>query len=113
MAEETLLFVKQNIEIGVNAAFLRCYEAFQQVILMDESKNLANENYEIVQSKYLNQLAIMAELTDASNAKLNADLQFVNAVINAQLVLQFVESNRGTVILIIYFNRNAELILSC
>jgi len=84
VAEETLVLAKQNIEIGVNAAFLKCYEASQQVILMDESKKLANENYEIVQSKYLNQLAIMAELTDASNAKLNADLQFVNAVINAQ-----------------------------
>jgi len=84
VAQESLLFVQQNIEIGVNAAFLKCQEAEQQVLLMNEAQNLANENYEIVQAKYLNQLAIMAEMTDASNAKLNAELQFVNAIINAQ-----------------------------
>ena len=84
VAQETLTLVQQNIEIGVNAAFLKCREAEQQVYLMDEAKTLANENYEIVHAKYMNQLAIMAEMTDASNAKLNADLQFVNAVINAQ-----------------------------
>ena len=84
VAQEALTLVQQNVEIGVNAALLKCREAEQQVMLMDEAKNLANENYEIVQAKYLNQLAIMAELTDASNAKLNAELQFVNAVINAQ-----------------------------
>ena len=84
VAQEALTLVQQNVEIGVNAAFLKFREAEQQVVLMDESKALANENYEIVQAKYLNQLAIMAEMTDASNAKLNAELQFVNAVINAQ-----------------------------
>jgi len=83
VAQESLSLVEQNIEIGVNAAFLKYHEAEQQVLLMDEAKNLANENYEIVQAKYLNQLAIMAEMTDASNAKLNAELQYVNAVINA------------------------------
>jgi len=84
VAQETLTLVHQNIEVGVNAAFLKCREASQQVILMNETKNLANENYEIVQAKYMNQLVIMAEMTDASNAKLNAELQFVNAIINAQ-----------------------------
>jgi outer membrane protein TolC len=96
VAHETFSLVQQNIEIGVNAAFLKCHEAEQQVMLMDEAKNLANENYEIVQAKYLNQLAIMAEMTDASNAKLNADLQFVNAVINAQFQYYSLLKSTGT-----------------
>ena len=83
VAQETLTLAQQSIEIGVNAAFLKYQEAEQQVVLMDESKALANENYEIVLAKYLNQLAIAAEMTDASNAKLNAELQYVNATINA------------------------------
>ena len=82
-AQETLVYTQQNIEIGVNVAFLKYQEAEQQVLLMKESENLANENYEIVRAKYLNQLAITAEMTDASNAKLNAELQYANAVINA------------------------------
>ena len=96
IAQETLALVQQNIEIGVNAAFLKCREAEEQVYLMDETKNLANENYEIVQAKYLNQLAIMAEMTDASNAKLNAELQFVNAVINAQFQYYSLLKSTGT-----------------
>ena len=81
--QEALIYTQQNVEIGVNAAFLKCREAAQQVILMDESKQLANENYEIVRAKYLNQLAITAEMTDASNAKLRADLEYTNATISA------------------------------
>jgi outer membrane protein TolC len=84
LAQESLTLAQQGIEIGVNAAYLKFREAEQQILLMDEAKNLANENYEIVQSKYLNQLAIAAEMTDAGNAKLNAELQYVNAVINAR-----------------------------
>ncbi len=82
-SQEALVYTRQNIEIGVNAAFLKYREAEQQVLIMDESKKLANENYNIVRAKYLNQLVVTAEMTDASNAKLNAELQYVNAVINA------------------------------
>lgn len=84
ITQETLTYTQQNIEIEVNAAYLKYQEAEQQVVLMDESRKLANENYEIVRNKYLNQLAITAEMTDASNAKLNAELQYANATINAK-----------------------------
>ena len=82
--QEVLVYTQQNVEIGVNAAFLKFKEAEQQVILMDESKKLANENYEIIKAKYLNQLAITAEMTDASNAKLRAELEYTTAAINAK-----------------------------
>jgi Outer membrane protein len=81
--QEALVYTQQNIEIGVNTAFLKYREAAQQVVLMDESRQLANENYEIVRAKYLNQLAITAEMTDASNAKLIAELEYANAAISA------------------------------
>lgn len=84
ISQEALVYTQQNVELGINVAFLKYQEAEQQIQLMDESRKLANENYEIVRAKYLNQLAITAEMTDASNAKLNAELQYANAVINAQ-----------------------------
>lgn len=83
ITQEALNYTQQNIEIGVNAAYLKYQEAEQQIKLMDESRVLANENYEIVRNKYLNQLAITAEMTDASNVKLQAELEYANAVINA------------------------------
>ncbi|MDR2234206.1 MAG: TolC family protein [Tannerella sp.] len=83
ITQESLTYTQQNVEIGVNSAYLKFQEAKQQVKIADESKKLANENYEIVKSKYLNQLVITAEMTDASNAKLNVELQYADAVINA------------------------------
>lgn len=82
ITQEALTYTQQNIEIGINAAYLTYKEAGEKMKLMDESRILANENYEIVKNKYLNQLAITAEMTDASNAKLNAELEYSNSVIN-------------------------------
>ena len=47
-----------------------------------ESKHLAEENYKIIEKKYLNQLALITDMLDASNSKLEAELQFVNSEIN-------------------------------
>ncbi len=92
--QESLLYIRQNVEIEVNAAYLKYKEVEQQIVLMEESKELANENYEIVKNKYLNQLAITAEMTDASNAKLNAELEYENAMINA--LFQYYQLLRST-----------------
>ncbi len=94
--QETLLYTQQNVEIGVNTAFLKYKEAQQQALLMDESTKLANENYNIIKAKYLNQLAITAEMTDASNAKLNAELQYANAVINVSFQYYNLLKSTGT-----------------
>jgi len=83
VTQEALTYTQQNVEIGVNSAYRKFQEAEQQVKIADESKKLANENYDIVKNKYLNQLVITAEMTDASNAKLNVELQYADAVINA------------------------------
>ncbi|PWH84816.1 TolC family protein [Brumimicrobium oceani] len=82
VSEEAFTYVNQNIEIGVNAAFVKYKESILQAELMEESKDLATENYNIIEAKYLNQLAITAEMTDATNAKLEADLQYANASLN-------------------------------
>lgn len=82
VTEDAYTLVDQQIEIGVNAAFVKYKEALLQADLMEESKALATENYNIIESKYLNQLAITAEMTDATNAKLEADLQYANASLN-------------------------------
>jgi outer membrane protein TolC len=96
VAKEALEYTNQNIEIGVNAAYVKYEESLKQAILMEESKRLANENYHIVEAKYLNQLAITAEMTDATNAKLEAELQNANAEINVQFQYYNLLKSAGT-----------------
>ena len=39
----------------------------------------AEENYRIMQNRYLNQLAILTDLLDANSVRLNVELQLVTA----------------------------------
>lgn len=74
--------VQQMIDVAVNAAYIKYNEAITQNNTLGTNKNLADENYRIMNSKYNNQLAILLDLIDASNQKLDAELQFVNSEIN-------------------------------
>ena len=73
---------RQMIDIAVNAAYIKYNEALTQNNTLGTNKNLADENYRIMNSKYNNQLAILLDLIDASNQKLDAELQFANSEIN-------------------------------
>ncbi|MGG5576237.1 TolC family protein [Myroides sp. C15-4] len=81
-AEETKVWAMQQVEMSVHAAYSKYEEAIQNAHLLERSQQLAQENYRIIEAKYLNQLAIQAEMTDATNAKLEAELQYANAQIN-------------------------------
>ena len=94
IVEENFVLSQQNIEMEVSAAYVRYNESVKQAGLMRESQRLANENYRIIEAKYLNQLAITAEMTDASSAKLNAELQYANAEIN--VVFQYYNLLKST-----------------
>jgi len=74
--------VTQMLEIAVNAAHIKYNEALTQNKTLAVNRNLTEENYRIMESKYNNQLAIQLDLIDASNAKLDAELQYANSEIN-------------------------------
>ena len=54
---------KQKIRIEVRTAFLRHKEALQEVEALKLSVRQAQENYRIMQNRYLNQLAILTDLS--------------------------------------------------
>lgn len=74
--------VSEMLKIAVNAAHIKYNEALTQNHTLEVNKNLTAENYRIMESKYNNQLAILLDLIDASNAKLDAELQYANSEIN-------------------------------
>ncbi|WP_261511466.1 TolC family protein [Chryseobacterium paludis] len=81
-ADDSMTLVQQNIDMGVNAAYVKYQESIQQADILNDAKQLAEENYKITEAKYLNQLAVQAEMIDAQNQKLQSELDFANAEIN-------------------------------
>jgi len=69
----------QGIRMDVRSAFLRHREALQRVEALKLSVRQAEENYRIMQNRYLNQLAILTDLLDANSVRLNVELQLVTA----------------------------------
>ena len=91
------MFVVFNLfDVQTNAAYLKWQEALQQAQLYKESEELANENYRIIEAKYLNQLALQADMTDATNAKLEAELLYANSEINVQYQYYNLMKTTGT-----------------
>ena len=80
--EKTYNLVEQNINMQVNAAYIKHQNAIENLVILKEAQVLANENYKITEAKYLNQLAVQAEITDAQNQKIQAELDYVNAEID-------------------------------
>ncbi|WP_182958217.1 TolC family protein [Pedobacter gandavensis] len=74
--------LRQNTEISVKAAFIKHREAKQLLQSADKSLQLATENFRIVEKKYLNQMALLTDLMDATNVRLAAELQQKNAEIS-------------------------------
>ena len=75
-AEEQMM---QEIRVNVRSAYIRHQEAIDRVKALKLSVRQANENYRIVNNRYLNQLSILTDLLDASSVRLEAELQLTTA----------------------------------
>lgn len=81
-ASDAVTLIQQNVDMAVNAAYIKYQESIQQAEILNDAKQLAEENYKITEAKYLNQLAVQAEMIDAQNQKLQSELDYANAEIN-------------------------------
>jgi len=74
--------LQDNIQTVVKAAHIRFAESFTTYDTRLKSLELADQNYEMIRYRYLNDLALITDMLDASNSKLNAELQVANARID-------------------------------
>ncbi len=81
-AKEADLLVQEQVRTGIKEAYIRFEEAFTIYETQIKSAELATRNYNIINNRYLNELALLTDMLDASNSKLTAELQVVNARIN-------------------------------
>lgn len=78
-AEEQMM---QDIRVKVRSAYVRHNEALDRVNALLLSVKQAEENYRIVHNRYMNQLSILTDLLDASNIRLQEELQLTTARAN-------------------------------
>ena len=74
--------VCQGISDGVHAAYVNLGTARNELKTRQKGVQLANENYDVVSKRYQNGMALITDLTDAANMKLEAELALANARIN-------------------------------
>ena len=72
----------EQLNNNVQAAYVQYQQTYVELETQKKSVELAQQNYEVMNARYLSQLALVTDMVDASNLKLNAELNEVDARIN-------------------------------
>lgn len=80
MEEQTL--AHEQVENAVQAAYTDYLTSFTELQTQTKKTELANQNYKVTDNRYRNDLALLTDMLDASNTKLDAELGLVNARID-------------------------------
>ena len=81
-SHDTHAMAGETVDNNMQQAYTMHRQAFAELHTQQKSVELAQQNYNVVNNRYLNQLALITDMIDASNIKLNAELQEINARIN-------------------------------
>lgn len=81
-AIERLEAANENVDLEVNAGYVRYMEAYEELKTQSKSVELAERNYNIVATRYTEGMALITDMLDAANSKLDAEQLLVNARIN-------------------------------
>ncbi len=74
--------VVEQTSLTIQSDYVRYMEAYDEVATLEKSVQLANENYQVIENRYRNDIALVTDMLDASTQLLDAELKLVNARIN-------------------------------
>lgn len=72
----------ENVNNQVQQAYTDYLQSFVELETQQKNVELARQNYSVINDRYLNQLALITDMIDASNTRLDAELSEVDARIN-------------------------------
>ena len=78
-AEQAREVVTEQLNNQVQQAYTYYQQAYVELETQRKSVELARQNYQVINDRYLSQLALVTDMIDASNVKLNAELNEVDA----------------------------------
>lgn len=81
-AVEDLDVARENLSLAVNADYVRYLEAYEELNTQQKSVELAERNYRTTSTRYSADMALITDMLDAANSKLDAEQRLVNARIN-------------------------------
>ena len=81
-AIEQFEVARENLSLAVNADHVRYLEAYEELKTQQKSVELAERNYNTTSTRYSADMALITDMLDAANSKLDAEQQLVNARIN-------------------------------
>jgi outer membrane protein TolC len=80
--QEQIALAREGVENSIQAGYVNFLTSFKEVETQQKQVELATQNYDVVQNRYQNQLALLTDMLDASSMKLSADMALVNARIS-------------------------------
>lgn len=81
-ATERKAVAQEQLNNQMQAAWVAYQQSYVELETQQKSVELARENYEVVNNRYLNQLALVTDMLDASSMRLDAELAEADARIN-------------------------------
>lgn len=81
-AKEAHAVQAEQLNNNMQAAYVQYQQTYVELETQRKSVELAQQNYDVMNARYLSQLALVTDMVDASNLKLNAELSEVDARIN-------------------------------
>lgn len=81
-ALDQLESARENLNLGVRADYVRYMEAYEELKTQQKSVELAERNYRTTSTRYSEGMALITDMLDAANSKLDAEQMLVNARIN-------------------------------
>lgn len=81
-AASELDLIVEDTELAVRADYIHYLEAYEILKTNEKSVELATQNYSTVSTRYSADMALITDMLDAANSKLDAEQQLVNARIN-------------------------------